>query len=198
MMKYCPSCKHLFDDESMELCPDCKNIRMRSPKEDDQVFVLKAFGYERSRVSAALSDCGIPSVERPLKKEQSASAVTGIDTATVGIYVPYPAYSDAYDVLIGINAIKPDEDTLLSGEEFDEESQLQEMPEETIDETSNRYKINGKYISDEDREMMEAHDNMGHFKRSLWKTISIVLFLAIAAGIIFGIDAITGLIKSIF
>ena len=105
-MKYCPHCTTLYQRGAV--FPECMRPLTNEIQENDPVCVISADGFERERIVAALRDSGIPCVERMSKKERSADAVTGKLAAKVKIQVPYGAYAQAKDILIGIGAIHTD------------------------------------------------------------------------------------------
>ena len=74
-------------------------------------FLITASGFELERIRTALSDNGIPNDSKPQKRNFSAKAVTGVDNSVQDIYVAADDYDKAYDLCVGIGAIK------LEGEE---------------------------------------------------------------------------------
>ena len=79
--------------------------------EENLKFLLSAGGFELDRVKTALSDNGIPNDSKPQKRNFSAKAVTGVDNSEQDIYVAESDYEKAYDLCVGIGAIR------LEGEE---------------------------------------------------------------------------------
>lgn len=167
-MKYCLSCKKMFNDEET-VCNDCK--KELQPIEDDNtpVYLVSAIGFEKDRIIAALADEGIPSDTKRRKKDNSAKAITGVDMSDLDILVPYQAYEKAYDVCVGIGAIKEDGEEIVEDGEFS--------------------KSNAKSLG----EQFEEVNGSGKAGR----IILAVMFLLVAALVIFGTDAITGLIKNL-
>lgn len=150
-------------------------------KEQSLRFLLSASGFELERIKTALSDNGIPNDSKPQKRNYSAKAVTGIDYSVQDIYVAADDYEKAYDLCIGIGAVKPD------GEEpvIDE---IEEPDEAAEDESE----------SAEEPAAAEEFEELPPGKRKAVRIISAILFVLIVAAVIFGTDTITGWIKSLF
>ncbi len=139
-------------------------------KEKSLRFLVSASGFELERIKTALSDNGIPNDSKAQKKSFSAKAVTGVDSSVQDIYVSEDDYDKAYDLCVGIGAIRPE------GEE-----------QEIIPDDENAAAPAG-----------EEFEDMPEGKRTAVRIISAILFILIAALVIFGTDAITGWIKSLF
>ena len=133
--------------------------------EDNLKFLVSASGFELERIRTALSDNGIPNDSKPQKRNFSAKAVTGTDILIQDIYVAESDYEKAYDLCVGIGAIK------LEGEET---------------------------ILEEEAAAAEEFEDMPSGKRTAVRIVSAILFILLAAMVIFGVDAITGWIKSLF
>ena len=136
--------------------------------EENLKFLMSASGFELERVRTALSDTGIPNDSKPQKRNFSAKAVTGVDMSGQDIYVAESDYEKAYDLCVGIGAITPE------GEEVTVQEDDELLPEE------------------------EQFEEMPKGKRIAVRIISAVLFLLIAAAVIFGTDFITNWIKGFF
>ena len=136
--------------------------------EENLKFLMSASGFELERVRTALSDNGIPNDSKPKKRNFSAKAVTGVDISEQDIYVAESDYEKAYDLCVGIGAITPE------GEEVTVQEDDELLPEE------------------------EQFEEMPQGKRIAVRIISAVLFLLIAAAVIFGTDFITNWIKGFF
>lgn len=134
--------------------------------EENLKFLVSASGFELERIRTALSDNGIPNDSKPQKRNFSAKAVTGTDISIQDIYVGESDYEKAYDLCVGIGAIK------LEGEE-------------TI-------------LGEEEAAAVEEFEDMPSGKRTAVRIVSAILFVLLAAMVIFGVDAITGWIKSLF
>ncbi|MBQ4179407.1 MAG: hypothetical protein II615_01460 [Ruminococcus sp.] len=133
--------------------------------EENLKFLVSASGFELERIRTALSDNGIPNDSKPQKRNFSAKAVTGTDISIQDIYVAESDYEKAYDLCVGIGAIK------LEGEET---------------------------ILEEEAAAVEEFEDMPSGKRTAVRIVSAILFVLLAAMVIFGVDAITGWIKSLF
>lgn len=134
--------------------------------EENLKFLVSASGFELERIRTALSDNGIPNDSKPQKRNFSAKAVTGTDISIQDIYVAESDYEKAYDLCVGIGAIK------LEGEK-------------TI-------------LGEEEAAAVEEFEDMPSGKRTAVRIVSAILFVLLAAMVIFGVDAITGWIKSLF
>ena len=120
-MKYCPKCKRMYNDSDNNCArEDCKGKALKTIEDEStSVYLCSGGVMERDRVQAALMDSGIPSVYVRHSVTANSQVVTGLDFDGFDILVPYELYEKAYDVAVGIGAIK------LDGEEI-----LEEIPEE--------------------------------------------------------------------
>lgn len=168
-MKYCKKCKHLHKDNE-ELCTACKKPLYEITDENTPVYIMSAGGFEFQRIKTALEGSGIPCDSIPQKYTTSAEAVTGYDSSYRDIMVPYAAYEKAYDVCVGIGAIK-------------------DGSEEIIDESVNE--------SDYDAEM-EEFEKMDSKKRMVVRIVSAAFLIIVFALVIYGTDFITSFIKGLF
>ena len=164
-MKFCKKCKHTYED-TQEICTNCKNRKPLTEITDSNtpVYLISADGFERERIQTALTDNGIPNDSVIKEEDIMPEAVKGCSTSWRDILVPYSAYEKAYDICVGIGAIKPDGEI----EVIDDEPQQEEFEE------------------------------MAPAKRATVKVVSAILFVIVAALVIFGTDAITGFIKGLF
>ena len=164
-MKYCKKCKRVYQDE-MEYCTSCRSRKPLLPLTDSStpVYLTSADGFERERIQTALTDNGIPNDSVIIEEDIMPASVKGYSSSWRDILVPYSAYDKAYDICVGIGAVK------LEGEEkiIDEEPPAEEF------------------------------EDMPPAKRTTVKILSAILFIIVAALIIFGTDAITGFIKGLF
>ncbi len=117
-MKYCECCRKLYNDND-EKCLECKKTLKTVEDINTPVYLLSAEGFEKDRIITALADNGIPSDTKRIKHDNSAKAVTGVDVSGVCILVPYQAYEEAYDICIGIGAIKEEDTEILNEVEFE-------------------------------------------------------------------------------
>lgn len=164
-MKYCKKCKRVYQDE-MEYCTSCRSRKPLLPLTDSStpVYLTSADGFERERIQTALTDNGIPNDSVIVEEDIMPASVKGYSSSWRDILVPYSAYDKAYDICVGIGAVK------LEGEE------------KIIDEGP----------------PAEEFEDMPPAKRTTVKILSAILFIIVAALIIFGTDAITGFIKGLF
>lgn len=170
-MKYCKKCKHLHND-SEELCTACKKPLYEITDNNTPVYLMSAGGFELQRIKTALDDNGIPCDGVRQKYTTSAEAVTGYDSSYQDIIVPYAAYEEAYDVCVGIGAIKVGEEEIL---------EVEAAP----------IKDGTKTATDEFEEMSSA-------KRRIVRIVSAIILILIFALVIYGTDFITGFIKGLF
>lgn len=168
-MKYCKKCKHLHNDNE-ELCTACKKPLYELTEENTPVYLISAGGFELQRITTALEDSGIPCDSIVQKYTSSAEAVTGYDMSYRDIVVPYAAYEKAYDVCVGIGAIKEGEEEII--EEPDSNSEYNAEPEE--------------------------FEQMDSKKRMIVRIVSAAFLIIIFALVIYGTDFITGFIKGLF
>ena len=98
--------------------------------EENVKFLVSASGFELERIQTALSDNGIPNDSKPQKRNFSASAVTGVDMSVRDIYVGESEYEKAYDLCVGIGAIK------IEGETEEIIGETEDEPPEEFEEMS--------------------------------------------------------------
>lgn len=127
-MKYCPKCKKLYNDEdAFCTCKDCKRKELKTIEDEKtSVFLCSGDVIERDRVQAALTDSGIPSVFTRHMVSANSQLVTGYDFDSFDILVPYELYEKAYDVAVGIGAIKLEGEQIVD-EEFPTDGDEPEM-----------------------------------------------------------------------
>ena len=171
-MKYCKKCKHIHNDTE-SLCINCKKSLLEITDENTPVYLISADGFELKRIKAALEDCGIPTDSVAKDPKISAEAVTGFDNAESDILVPFSAYEKAYDVCIGIGAIKEDGEEIIEGE---------------VDIPTNSG----------DKSLDEQFEEMSGAKRTTVRVVSAFLLLLVFAVVIFGTDFIMQFIKNLF
>ena len=170
-MKYCKKCNRMYNDNE-EKCTLCKKPLYDIEDSNTPVYLLSASGFELQRVMSALEDGGIPCDNFRNKNSASADAVTGFDTSDYYIAVPYSAYEKAYDICVGIGAIKDDEAEII-----DEDIQYSDENIKSVD---------------------EQFEEMSGAKRTTVRVVSAILLLIIFAGAIFATDYIMQLIKGLF
>lgn len=190
-MKYCPHCTTLYQRGAV--CPECMRPLTNEIQENDPVCVISADGFERERIVAALRDSGIPCVERMSKKERSVDAVTGKLAAKVKIQVPYGAYAQAKDILIGIGAIHtdaqiiPDENPQSGGYIYAHQPKGKQGDKKKAVQSGKK-----------PAQSIEEFEEMSPAKRTTVRIVSALLFIVLVALVIFGVDYIANLIKGLF
>ena len=169
-MKYCKKCKHIHEDK-FDICTECRKPQQLFSIEDENtpVFLLSAARFEVQRVQSALESGGIPSDCAVRKHQLSADAVTGTDIGDKDILVPYAAYRQAYDICVGIGAIKPE------GEEI--QIDMQDV---------------------EDAAESEKQIEMSPAKRATVKILSAILLIILFCMVIWGTDFLTGFLTGFF
>lgn len=168
-MKYCNSCRKLHNDNE-QTCNECKKPLNTIEDNNTPVFLISAEGFEKDRIIAALADAGIPSDIKRQKKDNSANAVTGIDMSDLNILVPFQAYEKAYDICVGIGAIKEEGEKIIEDGEY---------------ETSNEQGLDKQF------EQINGGSKAG-------RIVLAVMLLILIALAVFGTDAITGFIGNLF
>lgn len=133
----------MYNDEELN-CPreDCKGKPLK-PVEDETTSVYLCSGdvIERDRVQAALTDSGIPSVYVRHAVSANSQVVTGQDFDGFDILVPYELYEKAYDVAVGIGAIR------LEGEEIIEDDNTEEIEPHPLEEMSRSKRTTVRVLS---------------------------------------------------
>ena len=117
-MKYCPKCKRLYNDgDEVCTCPACKGKALNAVEDETEpVYLCSGDVMERDRVQAALEDNGVPSVFKRHTVTASSQVVTGYDFDGFDVLVPYELYEKAYDIAVGIGAIKLEGEQVLDDE----------------------------------------------------------------------------------
>ena len=141
-MKYCPKCKKMYNDADTNCtCAECKNKALKTIEDKTtSVYLCHGDVIERDRVQAALEDSGIPSVYARHMVTGNSQLVTGMDFDMFDILVPYELYEKAYDVAVGIGAIK------LEGEEIIEDD-TDASADEEFEEMSNSTRTAVKIVT---------------------------------------------------
>lgn len=170
-MKLCTKCKHLHNDEDT-ICGCCNSALESITDENTPVYLLSAQGFELERIKTALEDNLIPCESVVSDKELKKQEFFSKNTSKCALLVPFAAYEKAYDICIGIGAIKEDDTKIL---EFDGEQVLEKQP--TLD---------------------DKFEEMSGVKRTTVRVFSAIAFLALIALAVYGTDAIMAFIKGFF
>ncbi len=172
-MKYCKKCNFLTND-NIDTCEKCNSpLNDFEAKADTPVIVVTAQGFEKERICAFLTENDIPFSVRLVTKKgvpTQSNAVAGNSKAVHDIIVPYEFYYKAMELLVGINAVQLSDDELNSLTEALENEANQD----------NNFDL-GDYFS---------------VKNRVLRIVSAVAFFALVAVVVFGVDAITALIKA--
>lgn len=108
------------DEETACAHEECKGKALKTVEDEaESVYLCSGDVIERDRVQAALEDNGVPSVYVRHGVTANSQVVTGQDFDGFDILVPYELYEKAYDIAVGIGAIK------LEGEQI-----IEDNPEE--------------------------------------------------------------------
>lgn len=163
----------MYNDEDL-CCAECKGNPQLLNIEDENtpVYLMSAAGFELQRVKTALEDSGIPTHSAVRKSNVSPHAATGYDSSEYDILVPYSAYEKAYDVCVGVGAIKIGEEEILGDDGTDVNSGLKSQD--------------------------ELFEKMSGAKRTTVRVAMALLFLALVALAVFGTDFIMNIIKGFF
>ena len=106
-MRYCPDCHALCSGEKH--CPYCGSGRLRPVREDDPVLLINASREESGPILGALSDAGVPYLEK-------AGGVSGVvlgssRSSGIQVYVPFGALSRSTEILRGIGVVRNEKKT---------------------------------------------------------------------------------------
>ncbi len=126
MVKYCPGCKQIYDTEN-EKCSKCGKRLVEHPAGESPVALITSGGFELERVKAALEGEGIPCSVKEAKGNVNMKILNDADIGENIIMVPLAAYNHACDVLIGIGAMTPEDNTLTVPEDIKIENTDDEM-----------------------------------------------------------------------
>lgn len=173
-MKYCSVCKKLHNSNE-EKCNECKKAYKEINDINEPVLLCVVGGLERNMICGALSDNDIPYLEQTYGSSGVANEiVTGYDAKllNISILVPYSALPKAYEIAGSVGVA--DEDM----------ADVVEQAQKDIE----KYK---ESLNDDDKNMTRA-------KRTTVKVLSVVLLLALVAGVVWGTDYIIELIKNLF
>lgn len=172
-MRFCKECKFITDDE-LRVCPHCKNLMTKEmPSEKTPVAIIRAYGIEKERIVTALKDNKIPCTVKPVKKQLSSEVISGVNSASEDIFVPYGCYEKARDLLIGINAIEIENAVIIDNDE-------------TAEKNHDIKKLNNDF------------EEMDPKKRLLVRIISVILFIVLVGGVVALTDYSIEMIKNFF
>ena len=119
-MKYCKKCHVLFGNDK-KCCNVCKKELSNSISNEDLVFLIKTYGFERDAIKAALRDKSIPFVEKPSEGELPMGVLTGKDVSSFNLYVSYGDIDKAEEALSFI-----DIEENQVGKQFDSSQEMSE------------------------------------------------------------------------
>lgn len=169
-MKYCEEC-NIVTKDNVIMCPHCKRDILKSgePQATFPITVVRVSGFEYQRICGALESENIPYSAKTVKKKFANNAVTGKTNAEYDVLVPYQYYAKTFELLVGINAINPDD------ADFED-----------------------KFMVSQKSETLKEFDGEDYYstKNKVIRLLSVVLMLALVAGVVFGVDAIVALIKN--
>lgn len=119
-MKYCVKCKKMQKEDS-GVCSYCQGMVAEITEPNTPVHLITADGFELQRIRTALEDNGIPCDAVATDSKIGGYAVKGYDNAEYSLLVPYSAYEKAYDICVGIGAIKDGEEKIIVDDEMPQE-----------------------------------------------------------------------------
>ena len=174
-MKYCKICKKLCFDEALPF-DGCKHKLSDIADINEPVRLCIAGGTERAMLTGMLKDAGIPYLEENVQPQGLANEiVTGFDVklSNMSIVVPFSALPEASGLLSSIETLTNDIEPHLD-------------------------EINAHITKLKNRKAEKADKPMSPALRTTVKVLSALAFLALIALVVFGTDAITGLLKGLF
>lgn len=125
MIKYCSRCKKIFETENAK-CKECGKSLIENPAGESPICLIKTGGFELERIKAALESEGIPCSIKEAEGNVNMKILNEGDVGENCIMIPLAAYNHACDVLVGIGAMKQEDNTLtvpddIKIENFDDE-----------------------------------------------------------------------------
>ncbi len=172
-MLYCKVCKQLCFGDTLPF-DGCKHKLTEIKDINEPVRLCVAGGTERAMLTGMLKDAQIPYVEESVyPKGVNNDIITGYDVklSNISIVVPFSALPKASELLSTIETL-----------DNDIEPHMEEIRAEIL---------RLKSSAEEKKPMSPA-------LRTTIKVLSALLFLALVALAVFGTDAFTGWIKSLF
>ena len=173
-MKYCKTCKSIEFD-SAAACRECKHKLREITDINEPVRLCIIGGVERAMLTGMLKDAGIPYLEENVYPQGVANEiVTGYDVklSNISLVVPFSALPKASELLSTIETVK-------------------NPVEPHMDEITAYIESLRSSSGKEDKPMSPA-------LRTTVRVITALLFLALIALVVFGTDAVTDWIKSLF
>ncbi|MBQ3264368.1 MAG: hypothetical protein IJH07_01190 [Ruminococcus sp.] len=172
-MKYCKVCKRLCFGDTLPF-DGCKHKLREIEDINEPVRLCIAGGTERAMLTGMLKDAQIPYVEENVQPQGVANEiVTGYDVklSNISVVVPFSALPKACELLGAIET-------------------LQNEYEPHMDEI----KAEIRRLNAEKQEAKQMNPAL----RTTVKVITALVFLALVALAVFGTDALTSWIKSLF
>lgn len=172
-MKYCKVCKRLCFGEQLPF-DGCKHKLKELEDINEPVRLCIAGGTQRAMLTGMLRDADIPYVEENVQPQGVANEiVTGYDVklSNISVVVPFSALPKASELLSTIETLDND-----------------------IEPHMDEIKAEIRRLNDEQQEAKQMNPAL----RTTVKVITALLFLALVALAVFGTDALTGWIKSLF
>lgn len=175
-MKYCSKCRLIYP-ESREKCRCGRTLKQyEALREDTPVCVARASGFEKDRITGALTDAGVPYSETPLHEKDVNEIVTGHGNIPWELCVPYASLEKAKEVLYGIGA-------QVEGEALEEEPETGEEMQEKCPKENESAKENSS-----------QWEEMSNKKRWFWRIVSMILFFLLVWGVVSATDWIMALL----
>lgn len=172
-LKFCKTCKVLCFDNTLP-ANGCKHKIAEITEINEPVRLCIVGGTERAMLTGMLKDEGIPYMEENVQPQGVANEiVTGYDVklSNISLVVPFQALPKASELL----------------------SSLETVPNE-IEPHIDEIKAQIEYMKGSNKE----DKPMSAAKRTTVKVLSVIALLIVIALVVFGTDAITSWIKSLF
>ena len=167
-MKYCTKCKKLYFSSDAEACTKCGRDLISDPNHHSPVDIVTANGFELERIKSALTEAEIPFTVQECENDTGIQILNSAPPENCRVFIPLGFYTQASELLMGIGALKETEE--LSRE--DEERLLEER--------------------------MKNEEEMSPKQRFWVKLLSLIIFIALLAGVILLADLIGRLINPAF
>ena len=168
-MQYCPKCHRVFSDER-EVCLCGRKMKSYDElREDTPVFIVRASGFEKDRIGAALTDAELSYSETPAYGKDVNEIAMGQGEVPADFCVPYRELDKARALLRGIGALNAETE-----HEMETSETLHPPAEENIRKTEGPW------------------EEMSRKKRWLWRIVSIVLFILVVWAVVSGTDWVMG------
>lgn len=170
-MKYCSSCKAVYDDEC-ERCESCSG-ELYAISGNDPVTVTVLKGKDTALLEATLKNEGIPCLFEQVGGSVYNAYNTKVSSETENkLLVPLDFYTEAFNVCLGLGLV----------------SEEQRLLKDDLDKSQK---------DGEKKTYNEKFESKTGVKHRTWQIVWIVLFIVVACLIIWGIDFVAEYVKGI-